>query len=230
MISSTDPAVRLILGDCLDILPTIAAGSVDAVITDPPYGITIQHRDGKMGGWSKDTKRWSKQINPIYPQFHGDNKPIEPATILSIGKVHIIWGGNYITDRLPPKRCWLVWYKRVNGQQNDQGDCELAWTDLDCVPRVFHHLWMGMLRDSEVKEHYHPTQKPVALLRWCIEMSSNPGDTILDPFMGSGTTGVACVQTGRNFIGIEIEPKYFAIAEKRIAEARQQLLLPLEYA
>ena len=218
--------VTLYHADCLDMLPTLAAGSVDAVVTDPPYGISVQHDDGKMGGWSKDTKRWANQINPAYAVFEGDDKPIDPAPLLRLGRKHIIWGGNFVADKLPPERGWLTWYKRIKGQQNDHGDSELAWTDLGCVPRTFQHLWMGMLRDSERGEHWHPTQKPVALMRWCIEMLNlQPGDTICDPYMGAGATGVAAVQMGYNFIGIERTHHYFAIAQRRIAEAQAQMPL-----
>ena len=218
--------VRLILGDCLDVLPTLVG--VNCVLTDPPYGVSAQHDDGKMGGWSNDTKRWAKQINPVYEKFDGDDAPVDPAPLLRVGKRHIIWGGNFIADKLPSERGWLVWYKRINRQTNDQGDCELAWTDLGCVSRVFHHLWMGMLRDSEQGEHWHPTQKPVALMSWCVEMCSNPGDTILDPYMGAGSVGIACANLGRNFIGVEKNPHYFAIAQRRISQAQAQLRLPLD--
>jgi len=197
--------------DCRDILPTLTG--VDAVVTDPPYGINILRPDGKMGGTSRDVKRWQGQINPIYEAFAHDNKPIDPTPILAIGDSHIIWGGNYIADKLPPSRAWLVWYKRINGQVNDFGDCELAWSDLDIPARVFQHMWMGMLRDSEQGEHWHPTQKPLKLMQWCIGFTKG---TILDPFMGSGTTGVACARLGRKFIGVECEPKYFDIACERI--------------
>ena len=106
----------------------------------------------------------------------------------------------------------------------DQATCELAWTNCIKGVRRFRHLWNGMMRASEHGENYHATQKPVALMRWVLTLRWMPelGATILDPFMGSGTTGVACVQTGRNFIGIEIDPTYFAIAEKRIKEAQMQ--------
>jgi site-specific DNA-methyltransferase (adenine-specific)/modification methylase len=201
---------------------TMPDKSVDAVITDPPYGISVQHKDGKMGGWSNDTKRWKHQINPVYKHFTGDDKPIDPQAFMGIGDKHIFWGGNYISHLLHPSRCWLIWYKRIKQQSNDQADCELAWTDLSIPSRVFQHMWMGMLRDSENGEHYHPTQKPVSLMRWCIELSTNKGETIFDPFMGSGTTGVAAIQLGRNFIGCEIDPDYFKIAEKRIKEATLQ--------
>jgi len=209
----------LYLGDCLDILPTL--GPVDAVVTDPPYGVGILRRDGKMGGTSRSLKLRRGQINPVYPEFCGDDKPIDPAPLLNLSVPLIVWGGNYIADRLPPVKGWLIWNKRVNGQSNDFADCEIAWTNLDEPARVFNHLWMGMLRASEQGVHDHPTQKPVALMAWCLGFLPD-AHSILDPFMGSGTTGVACANLGRKFIGIEIEERYFDIACRRIKDAYAQ--------
>jgi site-specific DNA-methyltransferase (adenine-specific)/modification methylase len=101
---------------------------------------------------------------------------------------------------------------------NDQADCEHAWTNLGGPSRLYSHKWNGMIRGGEEGKvrRVHPMQKPVALMRWCVEMTH--GETVLDPYMGSGTTGVACVRLGRRFIGIELEPKYFAIAKRRIQD------------
>lgn len=144
--------------------------------------------------------------------------------IRRISNLQFIWGGNYFADNLPPSRCWLVWDKRTGA--NSFADCELAWTNLDNVVKMYTVPWVGA-NAKDTPKRYHPTQKPVTLMVWIIERWTNPGDTILDPFMGSGTTGVACVQTGRNFIGIEIEPKYFEIAQKRITEAQLQMVMEL---
>lgn len=206
-------------GDCLEVMADL--GSVDAVVTDPPYGISIQSADGKIGATSNDVKRWAGQINTEYPKFEGDDKPIDPLPFLEIGKHHIFWGGNYIADKLPPTKGWLIWYKRIRGQRNNFADCELAWSNIDTPSRVFNHLWMGMIRDSETQEHYHATQKPVALMQWCLGFVPD-AKIILDPFMGSGTTGVACANLGRRFIGIEIDKKYFQIACRRIEMAQNQ--------
>jgi len=209
-----DSWATIYCGDCRDILPMLEP--VDLVLTDPPYGIGLMHKDGTMGGTSRNIKRWAGQINPIYHPFN-DNSPIDPSPLLPMSKNQIIWGGNYIADKLPPQRCWLVWYKRVNGQQNCYGDCELAWSSLDQPIRLFSYLWMGMLRDGEQEEHYHPTQKPVSLMKWCISLVET-SQTILDPFMGSGTTLVAAKNLNRKSIGIEIEPKYCEIAVKRLRQ------------
>jgi DNA modification methylase len=104
---------------------------------------------------------------------------------------------------------------------------ELAWTNLDMVVKLFKKLWLGA-NAKDTKKRLHPTQKSVSLMKWCINLATKPGDTILDPFAGSGTTGVAAIQTGRNAILIERDPGYFAIMQKRIADAQQQMRLPLD--
>ena len=133
------------------------------------------------------------------------------------GKVIVIWGGNYF--HLPPSSCWLVWDKCTAGVTTF-ADCEVAWTNMESAIRLKRHLWSGPY--MAVKEdRVHPTQKPLAVMLWCIERAGMP-KTILDPFMGSGTTGVAAIQLDRSFIGIEREPKYFDIACRRIEQAVAQ--------
>ena len=134
-----------------------------------------------------------------------------------IARRQIIFGGNYYD--LPPTSCWLVWDK-MNGE-NDFADCELAWTNLKKAVRRIQWMWNGMIRKGDdVREH--PTQKPVGVMKWCISHLPEDTETILDPFMGSGSTGVAAVQMGRKFIGIELDPDYFDIACKRIEDAQRQ--------
>lgn len=199
----------LYLGDCLEILPTLER--VDAVITDPPYGI------GQDGGAQRT--RGSKRTNgeKIGWDNQRPSKEIFDA-MQAAGDVQIIWGGNYFADYLPPSMGWLYWEKRMGG---DFADGELAWTSQRRALRQFSHF-------KKNKGDEHPTQKPVELMRWCIEICKNTPQSIIDPFMGSGTTGVAAIQLGRKFIGIEREPKYFDIACKRIeqAVAQGQLFAP----
>lgn len=202
----------LYLGDCRDILPTLPR--VDAVITDPPYGINENSR--KVASRGKAAKATD------YGAFDWDKTTIDDellADVVAGGDVAVIFGGNYYT--LPAARCWLVWDKLNGG--NDFADCELAWTNLPKAVRIIRHLWNGMIRAGEERGHarVHPTQKPVAVMSWCIDQAGNP-ETILDPFLGSGTTGVAAIQLGRKFIGIEREPKYFDIACRRIEQAVAQ--------
>lgn len=139
--------------------------------------------------------------------------------LLASSKWQIIFGGNYFQG-LGPTPCWLVWDK-VNGESNF-ADCELAWTNLPKAVRIFRWMWNGMLRQGDSITRQHPTQKPVQVMEWCIGQLPDDVHSIIDPFMGSGTTGVAAVGLGRKFIGIEKEPKYFDIACKRISDAIKQ--------
>lgn len=206
----------LYLGDCLEILPTLP--KVDAVVTDPPYGISFVHGGNDRGGIGKGkyaTKFAGEAIA-------GDAVPFDPSSLLSMGVPAIIWGANHFSDRVPGSKGWLVWDKRAaSGHTNDFADCEIAWTNIRTVARVFRHHWDGMMRASEHgAARVHPTQKPIALMEWCVRFTE--GETVLDPFMGAGSTGVACMNLGRKFIGIEIEPKYFEIACERIKAAQDQ--------
>lgn len=207
----------LYLADCMEVLPTLPM--VDAVITDPPYGIgesskKIASRQRKEIG---NSKALADQKN--YGEFDWDKAPPDPAIIYAIrnqAKWSALFGGNYF--ELPPASCWLVWDK-LNGD-NDFADCELAWTNWPKAVRRIQWRWNGMIRQGN-EDRFHPTQKPVAVMKWVIDLCPK-ADTILDPFMGSGTTGVAAVQMGRKFIGIEREPKYFDIACERIEAAQKQ--------
>lgn len=187
-------------GDCREILPTLP--KVDAVVTDPPYGIGMD--GGKVG--KAEYERLSDW----------DAKPADVADLVAMGIPTVIWGGNYFG--LPPSSCWLVWDKETAGVTTF-ADCELAWTNLPKAVRMIRHLWSGpYMRVKEAR--YHPTQKPVRIMEWCLQHC--PGDVVLDPYMGSGTTGVACANLGRGFIGIEAERKYFDIACERIELAQSQ--------
>jgi site-specific DNA-methyltransferase (adenine-specific) len=202
-----DGSVQLYLGDCREILPTLEAGSVDAVVTDPPYGISYDaSHDKYKNGIGRRECTWDKE-------------PFDPAPILALEVPTILWGGNCFSSRLPDHAGWLCWRKTVrNDADIRQADMELAWTNCVQRSRTFQHLWIGAYRDSESGiQNVHPTQKPIAVMIWCVKLL--PGATkILDSYMGSGTTGVACIRTGRRFIGIEIDPGYFAIAVKRIED------------
>lgn len=201
----------LYLGDCREILPTL--GSVDAVVTDPPYGI------GEAAG--KNKSRGNLAAAKDYGDKSWDDEPPPKETIGLIRLIsdqQIIFGGNYF--ELPPTKCWLVWDK-LNGD-NDFADCELAWTNLPKAVRRIQYMWNGMLRQNGEPRGDHPTQKPLGVMKWCIGHLINAPQTILDPFMGSGTTGVAAVQMGRKFIGIELDHDYFKIACNRIEDAQRQ--------
>lgn len=195
----------LYLGDCLEILPTLE--KVDAVITDPPYGIER---------FKKGSLRFDK-IGEYAKGISWDIKP-EPETfslLLSMAPQAIIWGANNFC--LPTSEYFFVWDKQQT--VDNFASAELAYTNIKMPAKVFRYsIHLHNQIDKE-----HPTQKPVALMQWCVNFTS--GDKVLDPFMGSGSTGVAAVQLGRKFIGIEIEPKYFDIACQRIENAQRQVRL-----
>ena len=188
----------LYCGDCLEIMPNL--GKVDAVVTDPPYGISLKtnYADRKCG-------RLTQSNN--YAPVHGDNVPFDPAPYLKFPLV-VLFGANYFSSRLPDADQWLIWDKRLGMAENDMSDAEVAWVKGTgrIGTRVFRHMWNGMLKDSEKdQKRVHPTQKPVALMEWTLKEIRATG-TVLDPFMGSAATALACIKLGLPFIGCEISP------------------------
>lgn len=200
---------RLILGDCLEIMPML--GKVDAVVTDPPYGIGIDGQKENINGKKSDRK---------YHEFMGWDSDTPDQKIFDLiftcSKEQIIWGGNYFQDKVRKVgRGWLVWDKGQYGLTMSDG--ELAYGSQDKPLRIFTKNRADLKKDIT----QHPTQKPISLMKWCIEQIPS-AETILDPFMGSGTTLVACAKLGRKGIGIEISEKYFDIACRRIEQAYKQ--------
>jgi len=186
----------LYLGDCLEILPTLP--KVDAVVTDPPYGIGIA----------------GNPFRQKHERMDWDDSPASERCIsaaIGAGEACLIWGGNYFD--LPPTQGFLIWDK-VQPEDFSSAMCEYAWTNVNKPAKLFR-------RHVVSYEKFHPTTKPVELMTWCVDWMGKPA-IVLDPFMGSGTTGVACANLGRKFIGIEIERKYFDIACERIAAAQAQ--------
>jgi DNA modification methylase len=219
--------IELILGDCLQEMKKIPDKSIDLVLTDPPYGIGFDRENLSMScGMRKDGSQrvYNKWTNPRAKGYETKNWDIKPTQdvfneIFRISKNQIIWGGNYFS--LPATGGWLVWDKMVT--MTSLSKCELAWTSFLGHIEIFHYLWAGF-RKQKPEERYHPTQKPKEVMNWCIRFLPDI-QTILDPFMGSGTTGVACKELHRNFIGIEIEPKYFEIAKRRIDQAQELMFI-----
>lgn len=195
---------QLYLGDCRDILPTLP--KVDAVITDPPYGLATGKK--KCGG--PKSLEWGEQAWDAMIDQAGIDVVIQCAPIC------IVWGGNYYS--LPPTRCWLAWDKCQPEEWYSTAHFELAWTNMNKNARTWR---MSQVQAYGLMDKKHPSQKPLPLMEWCIKHAGNP-ETVLDPYMGSGTTGVACANLSRSFIGIEREPKYFDIACKRIEDAQRQ--------
>ena len=209
---------QVITGDCLEVMRGMDAGSVDAVITDPPYG----------RGFNTDYRRFTGGVSKpqfAYARIANDDRPFNPAPFINFAPTVVMFGANNYSDRLP-QGSWLVWDKRLGQKPLMTSDGEVAWCNRGHGVYIFNHVWDGFLRGPEQGiKRVHPTQKPIALMAWIIKKYTNPGDLILDPFCGSGTTGVACVQTGRRFIGIEIDEGYATIARERIARAAEQARL-----
>jgi DNA modification methylase len=192
--------------------------SVDLVLTDPPYGISVIGGNKPFGSIGGNNIVKANTYKPIA----NDNTKVDFADIFRISKNQVIFGGNYFD--LPIKKGWIVWDKKKRNDWNDNfSDGELAWTSFDRPLKIFRWLYMGCMQEGKREKRCHPTQKPLELMKWIIENYTSEGDTILDPFMGSGTTGVACKELGRNFIGIEINKKYYKIAEKRIFNTQKSL-------
>ena len=186
--------VTIILGDCRDVLPV----ECDAVVTDPAYGI---YACGGTWGHKVDLQ-WDKEASDV---LH----------LLDISECVVIWGGNYFP--LPPSRGWLSWFKP--DRVSSMADMELCWTSRDMNARQISHS----IAATNGERVGHPTQKPVRVMAWCMDQVRVPeGATVLDPYMGSGTTGIACIRTGRKFIGIEKDEKYFNIARKRLERELRQ--------
>jgi DNA modification methylase len=212
--------VTIYHGDCRDVLPRIASprsgsGSFDLLMTDPPYGI------GEARG--KNVSRTNLAQARDYGVSAWDDKPADEALAVARGfcRWQIVFGGNFYD--LPRASCWLVWDKE-NGA-NDFADCELAWTNLKKAVRRLRYRWNGMLQEPgcprTIREH--PTQKPEAVMRWALMQAPSEAMTVLDPFMGSGTTLVAAKRLGRKAIGIELEERYCEIAAKRLAQGALDL-------
>lgn len=213
----------LYLGDSMELLPII--GKVDACITDPPYGIgesdkkvKSRQRGGNLGKLlGSKSKAMADQKD--YGDFDWDQKPPPPVFIdqlRAMSTYQAFFGGNYFV--LPPTTCWLVWDK-LNGS-NDFADCELAWTNWPKAVRRIQWRWNGMIRQGN-EDRFHPTQKPLEVMKWVIDLCPKAA-IVFDPYMGSGTTGVAALQLGRQFIGIERDERYFEIACRRIEQAVSQ--------
>jgi site-specific DNA-methyltransferase (adenine-specific) len=193
--------VTLYLGDMREVLPTL--GRFDACVTDPPYGIARVWKGGFGHGWGRS--REQADARNAWDEEAPSKETLDGLRALSTHQ--IIWGGNHF--ELPISRGWLVWNKPERGFS--LAEAELAWTNVDTVIRVCDAPRSDVGRQ-------HPTQKPLAVMLWSIDRVPK-AQTIFDPFMGSGTTGVAAVKRGKAFVGVEREPAYFDLARRRIADA-----------
>jgi site-specific DNA-methyltransferase (adenine-specific) len=207
-----DAGIAIILGDCREILPELHHADIGLVLTDPPYGIRHQTDFASRGRGPLGPTR---DFAPVV----GDDEPFDPRSLLEIAPC-ILWGANYYADKLPISNSWLVWDKREREGVgvNDQADGEIAWSNATKGVRIFRHMWNGMWRASEKGQSFHPTQKPVALMRWALG-KAKPTGTVLDPYMGSGPVALACKDLSLNYVGIEIEERYCQIAAKRLQQS-----------
>ena len=209
---------RLICGDAREVVPML--GPVDAIVTDPPYGI-----GGDIPIAPTKPSRPSTYLHlKKYEYFSWDTKPDKAmiALMLQRSQYQIIWGGNYFAHWLPPSRGWLFWDKLFDHTTNFSHG-ELAWTSLD--QRLKKLTCSSKAETNGGEDRAHPTQKPVAVMRWCLQQLPPACHRICDPYAGVGSTGVACVEQSKAFIGIEREPAYFEVMCRRIEEAYQQMTL-----
>ena len=206
--------IKIYHGDAREIVPTLS--NIDLVLTDPPYGISAAVDNSRFSGGTVTGPRTS--VGERVP-VHGDDEPFDPSFLLHFPQL-VLFGANNYAAKLPPSNGWIVWDKRKGLEDMEGwplGEAELAWTNITGAVRMFRNRWMGLVRGDEHGQHFHPTQKPVRLMEWCICKAKGFG-TILDPFMGSGTTLVAAKNLGRKAIGIEIEEKYCEIAAERLSQ------------
>lgn len=216
-----NPDLKIYHGNCLEIMPLLP--KVDLVVTDPPYGIKYDEQASLVGGSkSKNGSAYKTKHESFGWDEEAPHEIIN--SIIGTGVKSIIWGGNYFN--VSPQRCWFFWDKMNDGKTFADG--ELAWTNLGGSLRRLQYLWDGMLQANmkEKEQRWHPTQKPVPVIRWCIEQAEKKKleiNSVLDPFLGSGTTLVACKELNRSGIGIEINEKYCEIAKRRLLATTRSL-------
>lgn len=209
----------LYLGDCRDIFEP-----VDAIISDPPYGIGYAHGGGMRGGEIGNTAAANKRGSP---PIIGDDVPFDPRPLIELSDNVIIWGSDHFYPRLPDYGRFLAWNKLGDMEPWDSfSDVEFAWHSREGASRIFSMKWKGLACDKVGENgglRLHTTQKPIRLMRWCIDQAKlHQGSTVADFYMGVGTIGIAALQAGHSFIGAEIEPSYFSMACERIENAQRQ--------
>ena len=216
---------RLLCGDATVITQVeklMDGKNADLILTDPPYGIDIvkvkNHdisADGGAKPYGKGKVGFAEPVKAnLYRPVIGDNQPFDPSLILTLSKNQIIFGANYFASKLPDGNAWIVWDKDVTGTFSE---VELAWTSFKGKLRLYHHMWSGLRREGDRKEELtkrvHPTQKPVGL--FVAILQDYKGDLIFDPYLGSGSTLIACEKLGRKCYGMEIDPMYCSVIIKR---------------
>ncbi len=207
-------------GDCREVLPLL---SFDAIVSDPPYGIAYQHSGGGNGLHSG--MKAGQHHNFVGHAITGDDEPFDPAHLCA--KPCVLFGADHYAARLPCDGVFHVWDKDPRGklEWDSFSDAELAWTNWRTRRRVFRYLWKGLCQEGAATKRLHPTMKPVEVMTWCIEMLDKKAQVICDPYMGSGSTGVAALRMGRKFIGVECDRRYFEVACERIENEQRQCRL-----
>lgn len=210
-------------GDCQKLLPSL--GTFDLLLTDPSYGARENVKRASSGrGFNKDGHpKMRNRPAKDHPEIAGDREPFDPSPFLAFPRV-ILWGANWYVGRLPEgKTKWLVWDKRCGKGNDDNADLEMAWTNLKGPDRMHRQLWRGFCREGRDNARHgvlHPMQKPIELMAWCLQQAGiKPGMRVLDPFMGSGPIGIATVELGAFYVGVEMVKDYFDISCRRIGEA-----------
>jgi site-specific DNA-methyltransferase (adenine-specific) len=204
-----DDLVTIYHGDCRELLEELA--DVDAIVTDPPYGISYRHSGSRALPKGRLTRPRELGVEGI----RGDEQPFDPRFLVDLAPEVIIWGANHFAHLLPASPGWLVWDKLDGVAPSSFSDCELAWQKTGTSVRMFRYLWRGICQAGEKGLKLHPSQKPLSLMRWCVGKTSG---TVADPFMGSGSTLVAAKSLNRRSIGIEIEERYCEIAARRCSQ------------
>lgn len=207
----------LYLGDCADVMPIV--GPFGSILSDVPYGMNYRsgHNSSRVGAGAAMIRK-----DGNFAPIRGDDKPFDPAPLLAFKVPTILWGADHYCDRLAPNMRWFIWDKLAGKTPVPSGsDVEMAWANFSGPSRIFTHLWRGIMRAGEENVvnggKLHPNQKPVALMLWCLQHLPDAGP-VLDPYMGSGSTGIACLRVGREFIGIEDDPAHFEVACHRFRE------------
>ena len=210
----------LYLASCSDVLGVLPA--CEAVVTDPPYGIAYVHSGGGRGTPGRRDRRSHR--NALMP-IHGDSITFDPSHLLGLAPSVLMFGADHYRARLPDGGTWIAWDKHCGRGPNDSfADAEFAWTNVKVKRNVIRYLWKGVACEKAGEDggrRYHPTTKPVGLMLECLARVGGSG-LVLDPYMGSGSTGVACIRAGRPFVGVEINPDYFDIACQRIDDEQRQ--------
>jgi site-specific DNA-methyltransferase (adenine-specific) len=212
--------IEIVNADCYTLLD--AWPSDAALVTDPPYGIAWD--TGYDFGLGNSSAPHAKNlVRKVHKPIAGDGKPFDPAPFLRF-KTVCLWGCNYFMGHLPEGGL-LVWDKRTESGKAFMSEAEAAWVNRKGKVRMFSHCWQGFSRAGENSQHFHPTQKPVAVLAWCLDVCGVRDGLVIDPFMGSGSLGVACHRAGLRYLGVEIDPEHYATAKARLQRETAQGLL-----